>query len=159
MQKSGRAGLTAGEGAFLLCTFWLADALILLGRRPQAQALFERVLAVRNDLDLLSESYNLIKRRLLGNFPQALSLLGLINTARNLADPVAPARERSEKTSGNASASPLWACRNGRSGDPPKTSQRSRFGFSLVAHAARLSGVSLRSGNLAIGQTPARVSR
>jgi GH15 family glucan-1,4-alpha-glucosidase len=90
-------GLPPGEGTFLLCTFWLADALILQGRRPEAQELFERVLAVRNDVGLLSESYDPRRGRLLGNFPQAFSHLGLINTARNLAEPHGPAAQRSEE--------------------------------------------------------------
>jgi GH15 family glucan-1,4-alpha-glucosidase len=89
-------GLPSGEGAFLLCTFWLADCLILLGRREDAVRLFERVLAVRNDLGLLSECYDPKLRRLLGNFPQAFSHVGLINTARNLAEPRGPARQRAE---------------------------------------------------------------
>jgi GH15 family glucan-1,4-alpha-glucosidase len=89
-------GLPAGEGAFLLCTFWLADALILLGRRDDAQTLFERVLAVRNDVGLLAEGYDVARQRLVGNFPQAFSHLGLINTARNLAEPHGPAAQRSE---------------------------------------------------------------
>jgi GH15 family glucan-1,4-alpha-glucosidase len=93
-------GLPPGEGAFLLCTFWLADALILLGRRAEAQELFERVLAVRNDVGLLSECYDVARRRLLGNFPQAFSHLGLIITARNLAEAHGPAAQRSENTSG-----------------------------------------------------------
>ena len=90
-------GLPPGEGAFLLCTFWLADALILLGRRAEALVLFERVLAVRNDVGLLAEGYDVTHRRMVGNFPQAFSHLGLINTARNLAEPEGPAVQRSEK--------------------------------------------------------------
>jgi GH15 family glucan-1,4-alpha-glucosidase len=93
-------GLPPGEAAFLLCTFWLADALIMLGRRPQAQALFDRVLAVRNDVGLLSEGYDVARGRLLGNFPQAFSHVGLINTARNLAEPEeGPSLQRAGKAS------------------------------------------------------------
>ena len=77
-------GLPPGEGAFLLCSFWLADALALLGRRDEARRLFERLLSVRNDLGLLSECYDPDAGRLVGNFPQAFSHVGLINTARNL---------------------------------------------------------------------------
>ena len=79
---SGVDGLPPGEGAFLLCTFWMADNLCLLGRQAEAEAMFERVLAVRNDLGLLSESYDVGQRRLVGNFPQAFSHIGLINTAQ-----------------------------------------------------------------------------
>jgi GH15 family glucan-1,4-alpha-glucosidase len=89
-------GLPPGEAAFLLCTFWLADSLILLGEREEAQRLFERVLAVRNDVGLLSECYDPGLQRLLGNFPQAFSHVGLVNTARNLAEPRGPVQERAD---------------------------------------------------------------
>ena len=77
-------GLPHGEGAFLPCTFWLADCLLLLGRREEARQLFERLLALRNDVGLLSEEYDPQSRRLVGNFPQAFSHVGLINAACNL---------------------------------------------------------------------------
>jgi GH15 family glucan-1,4-alpha-glucosidase len=80
-------GLPPGEGTFLLCTFWLADCLELLGRETDARRLFERLLSIRNDVGLLSESYDVNARRLVGNFPQAFSHIGLINTARNLSRP------------------------------------------------------------------------
>ena len=73
-----------GEGAFLLCTFWLADNLTLLGRYAEAQQIFERLLQLRNDVGLLSEEYDLDTGRLVGNFPQAFSHVALINTAWNL---------------------------------------------------------------------------
>jgi GH15 family glucan-1,4-alpha-glucosidase len=78
-------GLSPGEGAFLLCSFWLADNYALLGRAPEARAVFERLLAIRNDVGLLAEEYDPGERRFLGNFPQAFSHVGLVNTARNLA--------------------------------------------------------------------------
>jgi GH15 family glucan-1,4-alpha-glucosidase len=78
-------GLPPGEGTFLLCSFWLADAWALMGRTAEARALFERLLALRNDVGLLSEQYDPVSERLLGNFPQAFSHVGLINTAMNLA--------------------------------------------------------------------------
>ena len=88
-------GLPAGEGVFLPCSFWLADAYIQQGRREDALRLFERLLAVRNDVGLLSEEYEPRSRRLLGNFPQAFSHLSLVNTAYNLVlDPMCPARHR-----------------------------------------------------------------
>ena len=88
-------GLPAGEGVFLPCSFWLADAYIQQGRREDALRLFERLLAVRNDVGLLSEEYEPRSRRLLGNFPQAFSHLSLVNTAYNLVlDPTCPARHR-----------------------------------------------------------------
>ena len=83
--ERGTDGLPAGEGAFLPCAFWLANSLCLIGRRDEAIALFERLLAVRNDLGLLSEEYDPRSGRLLGNFPQAFSHTAIINTAAHLA--------------------------------------------------------------------------
>jgi GH15 family glucan-1,4-alpha-glucosidase len=77
-------GLPPGEGAFLACSFWLVDAYMLLGRHDDAKQLFERLLAVRNDLGLLSEEYDPTSGRQVGNFPQAFSHLALINTATNI---------------------------------------------------------------------------
>ncbi|HYA81234.1 MAG TPA: glycoside hydrolase family 15 protein [Methylocystis sp.] len=79
--ESGVDGLPAGEGAFLACSFWLADNYVQQGRFGDARALFENLLAMRNDLGLLSEEYDPRARRMLGNFPQAFSHIGLINTA------------------------------------------------------------------------------
>ena len=78
-------GLPPGEGTFLMCTFWLADNLILAGRRKEATAIFERLLSLRNDVGLLAEQYDPVERRQLGNFPQAFSHVALINTAAYLA--------------------------------------------------------------------------
>lgn len=89
-------GLPPGEGAFLACSFWLADNLALQGRRAEARALFERLLALRNDVGLLAEEYDPRTRRQLGNFPQALSHLALTNTARNLSMAVGPAERRAQ---------------------------------------------------------------
>ena len=77
-------GLPPGEGAFLACTFWLADCLSLLERHEEATQIFEKLLALRNDVGLLAEEYDIHNRRLVGNFPQAFSHIGLINTAGNL---------------------------------------------------------------------------
>jgi GH15 family glucan-1,4-alpha-glucosidase len=87
-------GLPPGEGTFLPCTLWLADNLAVQGRLDEAHEFFERVLAVRNDVGLLAEEYDPRSRRLLGNFPQALSHVGLINTARNLTRAGGPAEHR-----------------------------------------------------------------
>jgi GH15 family glucan-1,4-alpha-glucosidase len=89
-------GLPPGEGVFLPCTFWLADNLALQGRHAEAREIFERLLAVRNDLGLLSEQYELSARRLLGNFPQAFTHVALVNTARNLTQGGGPAEHRPE---------------------------------------------------------------
>ncbi len=77
-------GLPQGEGAFLLCSFWLADNYALAGRKQEAQDLFTMLLSLRNDVGLLSEEYDPKQRRMLGNFPQAFSHVGLVNTARIL---------------------------------------------------------------------------
>jgi GH15 family glucan-1,4-alpha-glucosidase len=77
-------GLTGREGAFLACSFWMADCLGLIGRKEDAQAMFERLLSLRNDLGLLSEEYDSIAKRLVGNFPQAFTHVSLVNTACNL---------------------------------------------------------------------------
>ncbi|MBS2026635.1 MAG: glycoside hydrolase family 15 protein [Deltaproteobacteria bacterium] len=78
-------GLFGAEGAFLACSFWLADDLVALGREDEARALFERLLKLRNDVGLLAEEYDLGQSRMVGNFPQAFSHLALVNTAFNLA--------------------------------------------------------------------------
>ena len=88
-------GLPPGEGAFLPCSFWLVDNLALMGRESDARALFERLLGVSNDLGLLSEEYDPAEKRLLGNFPQAFSHVGLVNSAYNLSDHDSPAEQRS----------------------------------------------------------------
>jgi GH15 family glucan-1,4-alpha-glucosidase len=88
-------GLPEGEGVFLLCSFWLADNFALMGRELEARALFERLLSLRNDVGLLSEQYDPVAGRMLGNFPQAFSHVGLVNTAFNLVPHVrGPAKER-----------------------------------------------------------------
>ena len=92
-------GLPGSEGAFLPCSFWLVDALSLIGRRDEARDLFERLLGIRNDLGLLSEEYDPVERRLLGNFPQAFTHVGLVNSAQNLSAPDGrPMQERRSST-------------------------------------------------------------
>uniref|UniRef100_A0AAU2VZ15 Trehalase n=1 Tax=Streptomyces sp. NBC_00008 TaxID=2903610 RepID=A0AAU2VZ15_9ACTN len=83
-------GLPGGEGAFLACSFWLADALRMTGRTEEATELFERLLALRNDVGLLAEEYDTAGQRQLGNFPQAFSHVGLVGTAVALAQALAP---------------------------------------------------------------------
>jgi GH15 family glucan-1,4-alpha-glucosidase len=80
----GVDGLPGQEGAFLACTFWLADAYAGLGRTQEAEGLFERLLGLRNDVGLLSEEYDVSAKRQIGNIPQAFSHVGLVNTARHL---------------------------------------------------------------------------
>ncbi|HUJ97045.1 MAG TPA: glycoside hydrolase family 15 protein [Stellaceae bacterium] len=88
-------GLPGSEGAFLACSFWLVDNLVLLGRRRSARRLFKQLLALVNDVGLLSEEYDFRAKRLVGNFPQAFSHITLINTAVNLAHAAKPLRQRS----------------------------------------------------------------
>ena len=78
-------GLTGSEGAFLPCSFWLATCLYLIGREEEAKSLFDRLQAVRNDVGLLSEEYDPVKKRMLGNFPQALSHIAMAHAAFTLA--------------------------------------------------------------------------
>jgi GH15 family glucan-1,4-alpha-glucosidase len=89
-------GLQGGEGMFIACSFWLADAYLMLGRRKDAEALFDKLLALRNDVGLLSEEYAPASQRLVGNFPQAFSHLALVNCASNLAHGEKPAEQRAE---------------------------------------------------------------
>jgi GH15 family glucan-1,4-alpha-glucosidase len=87
-------GLPVGEGTFLMCSFWLADNLALMGRRREAREIFERLLSLRNDVGLLSEQYDPDAGRLVGNFPQAFTHVSLVNTAFNLSKQRGPARHR-----------------------------------------------------------------
>jgi GH15 family glucan-1,4-alpha-glucosidase len=88
-------GLPPGEGSFLVCSFWLVDAYAITGRREEARALFERLAGVANDVGLLSEEYDVKRRRLVGNFPQAFSHVGLVNSAFNLHAAEKPLEQRS----------------------------------------------------------------
>ena len=87
-------GLPPGEGAFLTCSFWLVDNYILQGRREDARRLFERLLSRCNDVGLLAEEFDPVAGRMLGNFPQAYSHVGLINCALNLTRQTGPAEQR-----------------------------------------------------------------
>jgi len=94
---TGVDALPAGEGAFLPCSFWLADAYFLTGRRDRGEALFERLLTLCNDVGLLAEEYDPRTKRLLGNFPQALTHMALVNTARLASVPADEAKSASER--------------------------------------------------------------
>jgi GH15 family glucan-1,4-alpha-glucosidase len=89
-------GLPAGEGAFLACSFWLVDNYIAQGRNLEARRLFDRLLSHCNDVGLLSEEFDPLTGRMLGNFPQAYSHVGLINCALNLSQRTGPAEQRAE---------------------------------------------------------------
>jgi GH15 family glucan-1,4-alpha-glucosidase len=95
--EPGIDGLPAGEGAFLACSFWLADNFVMLERFDEARALFEKLLSLRNDLGLLAEEYDPAARRQLGNFPQAFSHVALVNTAHNLMRVRGPAKSRADE--------------------------------------------------------------
>ena len=82
-------GLPPGEGAFFLCSFWFVDNLALLGELDEACEMFDRLLSLRNELGLLSEEYDPVLERLVGNFPQAFSHIGLVNTALTLESAIA----------------------------------------------------------------------
>jgi len=95
----GKDGLPPGEGAFLACSFWLADNYLLQDRIDEAQALFDRLLGFCNDVGLLAEEYDPVAKRQLGNFPQAFSHLALINTASGLAGRRGTAHQRASGSS------------------------------------------------------------
>ena len=88
--------MSPGEGAFLACSFWLVDVYMLQGRHVEAEALFRRLVGLRNDLNLLSEEYDSRAKRLMGNFPQAFSHLALVNSAYNLAGARKPVLQRAQ---------------------------------------------------------------
>jgi GH15 family glucan-1,4-alpha-glucosidase len=147
-------GLSRGEGVFLLSTFWLADNLALQGRTDEAKELFERLLALRNDVGLLSEEYDTGAGRMLGNFPQAFSHVGLINTARNLARSGGPAEDR--PTHGQRPA--------GRRGDPRRPTTRADTPRGPAAREPRDAGDSStastdRAGSCVRGGTPRSQTR
>jgi GH15 family glucan-1,4-alpha-glucosidase len=90
-------GLPPGEGAFLACSFWLVDVYVLQGRMADAERLFRRLIAVRNDLGLLSEEYDPHLKRQIGNFPQAFSHMALVNAAYNLTRIEKPVEQRAQQ--------------------------------------------------------------
>ncbi len=92
--SSDTDGLPPGEGAFYACAFWLADNYVLQGRMDDARRLFERLIGTANDVGLLAEEYDVQGKRLVGNFPQAFSHVGLVNTAYNIAHAAKPAEQR-----------------------------------------------------------------
>jgi GH15 family glucan-1,4-alpha-glucosidase len=98
--REAENGLPTGEGVFLACSFWYADNLILQGKTDEGRCVFERLLDIRNETGLLPEQFDPHARRFLGNFPQALTHLSLVNTAYNLHKDDGPARQRA---SSNAS--------------------------------------------------------
>ncbi len=116
--ESGADGLPAGEGVFLPCSFWLADAYQQSGRHRDADEILDRLLALRNDLGLLSEEYDTRARRLVGNFPQAFTHLALVRTALSLHEQV-PLRERIGRDAGPDAPPARHEERGGDKGAPP----------------------------------------
>ena len=112
-------GLPPGEGAFLACSFWLADNYALTGRTSDARMLFERLLALRNDVGLLAEEYDPRTKRLVGNFPQAFSHVGLVDTAFNLSRGV-PVRQRPAAQRADGSDGERSVQERGRSTSPKR---------------------------------------
>ena len=100
--RTGVDGIEPGEGAFLACSFWLADVYILQGRLAEAEQLFRRLVSLCNDVGLLSEEYDFATRRLAGNFPQAFSHVGLANTAFNLTRTAKPVEQRARPAEAQA---------------------------------------------------------
>ena len=100
-QEHNVDGLSGHEGSFLACSFWLVDAYLMCGRRDDAEALFERLLALANDVGLFAEEYDPSQCRMLGNFPQAFTHLALVGSAFNLWHVQQPAQQRS-KSGGSA---------------------------------------------------------
>jgi GH15 family glucan-1,4-alpha-glucosidase len=90
-------GLVGREGVFLPCSFWLVDALLMLERDDEARELFEKLLGISNDLGLLAEEYDPSAKRQLGNFPQAFTHVGLVNSAYNLSQHDSPHQQRSAR--------------------------------------------------------------
>jgi GH15 family glucan-1,4-alpha-glucosidase len=91
---SGADGLPTGDGAFIACSFWLVNVLSLLGRNDEAKCKFEELLKLQNDVGLLSEEYDTQRQRQIGNFPQALSHIALVNAAFEVSDAKTPGRQR-----------------------------------------------------------------
>ena len=113
--------LPAGEGTFLACSFWLADCYFLTGRRTEAETLFERLLALGNDVGLFAEEYDPRARRMLGNFPQALTHMALVNTAWLLTTSSATAKRtaaRGERPAAKAREKGIAPVGYGRHGEP-----------------------------------------
>lgn len=110
-------GLPPGEGAFLPCSFWLANAYVTLGRRAEAEALFQRLLGYSNDLGLLAEEYDPVQDRLAGNFPQAFSHVALLSTALNLSHRLKPSAQRPGRRTPQSLGPPGSAAHPGRSAE------------------------------------------
>jgi len=100
-------GVRGEEGRFLACSFWLVSALNLMGQRQKARELFERLLSLRNDVGLLSEEYDPEAGRLVGNFPQALSHIALVNAAFEFMRVTSPSKQRSESKPAGADSGVL----------------------------------------------------
>jgi GH15 family glucan-1,4-alpha-glucosidase len=117
-------GLPAGEGAFLACSFWMVSALHMLGRKKDARRLFDRLLQLRNDVGLLAEEYDPRAKRQLGNFPQALSHIALLNAAFDLTRPNPPGSQRAQSRSAGLGRTQRGKTERGKT-QPRKTKRAS----------------------------------
>ena len=130
-------GLPPGEGAFLACSFWLADAYLMLGRRDDAEKLFRRLVGLCNDVGLLAEEYDPRARRQLGNFPQAFSHVALLNTAFNLTRADKPAEQRADLPKGTAKSA------EAASRDSLRQARKGRIGYTKARRTAHRQRCSL----------------
>ncbi|HTY54227.1 MAG TPA: glycoside hydrolase family 15 protein, partial [Candidatus Binataceae bacterium] len=105
--QSNVDGLPAGEGVFLPCSFWMVDNLVIAKRRREARRMFERLAALCNDVGLISEEYDPVSDRMLGNFPQAFTHVSLVNSVHNLSRVEGPAHDRSSGRSSRLAGSKL----------------------------------------------------
>ena len=117
-------GLSGGEGQFLACSFWMVANLWLIGRRSDAQRLFERLLKLRNDVGLLSEEYDSEAERLVGNFPQALSHIALVHAAYTMSGEWTP-QHADESPGGDDSTARTPVTRRAASGATKARAKRS----------------------------------
>jgi GH15 family glucan-1,4-alpha-glucosidase len=120
-------GLQGHEGAFLACSFWLADCLHLIGRHDDGVALFERLVGLSNDIGLLAEEYDAVAKRQVGNFPQAFSHVSLVNSAYNLSGADAPETQKPVTISPRMAQARLRQWRRGRAesrGSAPPSRQK-----------------------------------
>ena len=152
-------GLTGREGAFLACSFWLVDCLTLLGREHDARQLLERLLGLRNDLGLLSEEYDPVAGRLVGNFPQAFSHVSLVNSAAKLtghhkpsADLVLQALARRSKSGSRPAGLPRMRLTMAPEAAPRESMVRG-------ARSSRTRPTSQVAGTSMVGRTTGRPAR
>ncbi|CAM3383681.1 glycoside hydrolase family 15 protein [Bordetella sputigena] len=140
-------GLAQDEGVFLACSFWLADAYVMQGRLDEGAALFERLLSLRNDLGLLAEEYDPVRQRMVGNFPQAFSHIGLINTAYNLLQAQGPAQQRSRSSAPHNGSAPHQAAASGETDATAAAAEHAATAHSASEPSAAVASPAARAAN------------